>query len=158
MPQTISDAGLAFIQREEGFREHAYQDVVGIWTIGYGETEIDGRPVRKGDVLPLAAALERLRARCNGKFGTGVRVALGAVATAALTQAQFDALVSLAYNIGTAGFRGSTVAHKLIAGDTSAASAAFLMWDKGGTPRRVLPVLAARRRRERRLFDTGLYQ
>jgi lysozyme len=151
---TISEAGLRMLQHFEGFREKAYQDVVGVWTVGFGETQIDGRPVRAGDVLPRPAAEARLRARCDGSFGTGVRSALGAAARD-LSQHQYDALVCLAYNIGVGGFRTSTVAKKLIAGDAVAAGAAFLLWNRGGG--RVLPVLVVRRRVERACFDLGKY-
>ncbi|MES2384549.1 MAG: lysozyme [Pseudomonadota bacterium] len=148
----ISDAGLAMIKGFEGFRAHAYQDIVGVWTIGYGETIMpDGRPVRAGDVLPEHVALERLRARCDEHFGLPVRAAGRGV----LSQHQYDACVSLAYNIGTAGFATSTVAKRLRTGDTLGAGAAFLLWNKAGG--RVVQVLVRRRAAERRCFDTGVY-
>jgi lysozyme len=154
----ISDAGLKFIQHEEGFVGHAYLDKKAkpnVWTIGYGETQLDSRPVREGDLMTIEQAAMRLRQRCDQHFGASVRATLGAQACSELKQHQFDALVSLAYNIGTGGFANSTVARLLRAGDTSGASAAFLMWDKAGG--KVDPVLHARRPRERKLFDTGAY-
>jgi lysozyme len=145
----ISDAGLAMIKGFEGFREKAYKDIVGVWTVGYGETSLDGRPVRADDVLPLAAATERLRLRCNGVFGGAVR------ACGPMAQHQYDACVSLAYNIGSAGFAGSTVARRLRAGDAAGAGAAFLLWNKAGG--KVAPVLVRRRAVERACFDHGVY-
>ena len=69
-----------------------------------------------------------------------------------LTQNQFDACVSLAYNIGCAGFAGSSVARDLNAHNLSAAADAFLMWDRQhGT---VLQGLLNRRADERQLFLT----
>jgi lysozyme len=154
-PTKISDAGLRMLQGFEGFREHAYKDVVGVWTVGYGETQLDGRAVREGDHVNQKDGLALLRVRCDGHFGMAVRATLGAVVCATLEQHQFDALVSLTYNIGAGAFRTSTVARKLIAGDTAGAGAAFLMWTKGGG--RVLPVLVRRRADERRCFDHAEY-
>lgn len=154
MTELISDAGLKMLRGFEGFREHAYQDIVGVWTVGYGETSLNGRAVREGDTLPLPAALSRLRARCDTHYGPAVRAALGATA-GELAQHQYDACVSLAYNIGVGGFSGSTVAHKIVAGDLAAAGAAFLMWNKAGG--HVATPLVRRREAERRCFDRGEY-
>lgn len=65
---------------------------------------------------------------------------------------EFGALVSLVYNIGEGNFAKSTVLKELNKGHRSRAAAAFLMWNKGGFPARVLPGLRIRRLRERRLF------
>jgi lysozyme len=64
---------------------------------------------------------------------------------------QFDALVSLAFNIGAGGFKRSTVARCLNQGDFHGAADAILMWKKP-------PELLPRRRRERELFLTGKYR
>lgn len=136
----------------EGYRERAYQDIVGVWTVGYGETYVLGRKVREGDVLPKPAALSRLRTRCDVDYGPSV---LEAVAPYEPTQSQYDAMVSLAYNIGTAGFAKSTVARKLREGDVKGASAAFLMWNKAGGKVRL--GLTRRREVERTCFDAGEY-
>jgi hypothetical protein len=69
------------------------------------------------------------------------------------TQDQFDAMVSLAYNIGTAGFSGSTVAHQHAMGDTQGAADAFRMWNKSQGA--VLPVLVKRREQERAVYLHG---
>ena len=62
---------------------------------------------------------------------------------------QFDALLSLAFNIGTGGFRRSTVVKRLNAGDFLGAADAILMWNKPA-------ILIPRRRRERELFLNGI--
>lgn len=138
------------IARFEGFRAEAYQDVVGVWTVGFGETWLGARAVREGDVLNRAEAADRLRERLDRNFAPAVVAACG---TTALNQAQFDACCSLAYNIGTAGFAGSTVARKIRAGDLAGAADAFLMWNKAKG--RVLPVLVTRRSAERKIFLQG---
>jgi lysozyme len=73
--------------------------------------------------------------------------AVSAAVPASLTQNQFDACVSLAFNIGARGFQGSTVVHRLAAGDRAGAADAFLMWNHP-------PELAGRRRAERAQFLT----
>jgi lysozyme len=64
---------------------------------------------------------------------------------------QFDALLSLAFNIGTGGFKRSTVVKRLNAGDFRGAADAILMWNKPA-------ILVPRRRRERELFLNGTYR
>jgi lysozyme len=153
----VSSKGIKLVEEFEGFLELAYLDAVGIWTVGFGETRLDGRPVRQGDRLTLKEARARLAARLDQDFGPAVE---RAVSPATLAQHQFDACCSLAYNIGNGkqfgpisgagGFRGSTVARLIRAGDLEGAADAFLMWNKAGG--RVLAGLVARRQRERRVF------
>jgi lysozyme len=64
---------------------------------------------------------------------------------------QFDALVSFAFNIGTGGFRDSTVAKRLNAKDFAGAADAMLMWRRP-------PEIVPRRRRERELFLNATYR
>jgi lysozyme len=75
--------------------------------------------------------------------------------TLPLKQYEFDALVSLVFNIGVSAFRTSTVVRHLSAGDRAAAAAAFSQWNKArvGGSLVVLPGLVARRLAERRLFE-----
>jgi lysozyme len=148
----VSVRGIDLVASFEGFRSDAYQDQVGVWTVGFGETWLGARRVQKGDHLNRAEALARLQDRLNRDFAPGVAAACGA-GLAKLNQAQFDACCSLAYNIGTAGFAGSTVARKIAAGDLEGAADAFRLWNKAGG--RVLPGLVARRAAERQVFLKG---
>jgi hypothetical protein len=75
------------------------------------------------------------------------------LATPNATQEQFDAMTSLAYNIGTAGFAKSTVAARHNMGDFEGAAAAFLMWNK--SQGKVLPVLERRRAQEAGVYLNG---
>ena len=68
-----------------------------------------------------------------------------------IDQNQFDALVSLTYNIGAGAFRNSTLLKKLNVGDYHGASAQFDVWNKASG--RVLQGLVNRRSVERTLFD-----
>jgi lysozyme len=151
-PAQVSTRGIDLVASFEGFRADAYQDQVGVWTVGFGETWLGARRVQKGDHLNRAEALDRLHDRLNRDFAPGVAKACGA-GLGKLTQAQFDACCSLAYNIGSAGFAGSTVARKIAAGDLAGAADAFRLWNKAGG--RVLSGLVARRGAERQVFLKG---
>lgn len=136
-----SAAGTALIEEFEGFRDQAYRDPVGIWTIGYGFT----RDVQAGDRITRAQADERLRAELAA-YEAGVWRATGGN----VTQAQFDALVSFAWNVGTKGMAGSSVIKAHNRGDHQAAARAFGLWNKAGG--KVWPGLTRRRAAEAALY------
>lgn len=95
--------GRNLIKTFEGYRENAYLDPVGIWTIGYGHTG----GVKEGDTVTEAGAdallQQDLKAAENTVNATGLK----------LSQLQFDALVSLVYNIGSGNFNSSTLLKQL---------------------------------------------
>lgn len=137
-------AGLEIVKRNEGLRLDAYQDVVGIWTVGYGDT---GPDVGPGLRITEEEAERRLADRLAREFEPGVLKALG---DAPATDNQFSAMVSLAYNIGVGAFAGSTVARMHNAGNHAAAAEAFGMWVKAkGT---VYAGLVRRRQEEADLY------
>ena len=145
----ISPVGIELIKRNEGCRLNAYQDVVGVWTIGYGHTE----GVHPGLTITQEQADKMLVDELNNVYGPGVERALAGSPT---TQSQFDALVSLAYNIGIGGFTNSqavTRQHKL--GNYQAAADGFLLWNKAGG--KELSGLTRRRHEERSLYLNGIY-
>lgn len=143
----VSPAGRALIERNEGCVLHAYRDVVGVLTIGYGCT---GPGVFEGQVISQAEADAMLSSRLADEFEPGLSAAIGSAPT---TQPQFDAMASLEYNIGVGALRHSSVLldHKL--GRHAAAAAAFLLWDKAGGA--VLTALLRRRRDESQLYLSG---
>lgn len=147
----LSNRGMALIKEFEGFRSAPYRDVVGIPTIGYGNTYyLDGRKVSMSDKpLTKDEAHELKMAITNRDFTPKVRQAL-ASSKVPITQNMFDACVSLAYNIGVAGFAKSSVVRHLNAGNKSAAADAFLLWNKAGG--KVVNGLVRRRKAERTLF------
>jgi len=118
-----SPAGLALIKRFEGLELEAYQDVAGVWTIGYGHTGPEVKPGLKWTEQVAEAALTlALESRED---------AVSRMITAPLSQHKFDALVSLVYNIGVEAFRNSTVRKRIEAGDTDANIAeAWSWWNK----------------------------
>ena len=144
----ISDDGMALIQRFEGLRLQAYQDSVGVWTIGYGWTQpVAGRKVGAGMAIDVATA-ERLLVCGVAQFEQGVE----RLVAVTVTQGQFDALVSFAYNLGLRALENSTLLRRLNAGDRQGAADQFGRWVNAGGVR--LDGLVARRAAERALFLT----
>jgi lysozyme len=143
----MSAPGLQRLVTEEGLRLDPYNDSAGHATIGIGHL-IHFGPVTQADVNRFdgfteqgAVALLAQDVRPRERFvDDAVTVALG--------QNEFDALVSLVFNIGTGAFSSSTVLRRLNAGERRAAADAFLLFVVGGAG------LANRRRRERELFLT----
>jgi len=140
----ISQAGINAIKDYEGVRLKAYDDGVGVWTIGVGHT----KGVQRGDEITMAQADEFLRADlAEAEKAVNTRVIVP------LTQGQFDALVSFVFNLGAGAFMASTLLKKLNAGDYDGAADEFLRWNKAGG--RALPGLVKRRISERIMFLTG---
>ena len=144
-----SAAGRKMIEGFEGCRLEAYQDIVGVWTIGYGST---GPGVGPGVVWTQEQADQNLTDRLANEFEPVVNRVCANIPT---TQQQFDAMVSLEWNIGTGGFAGSTVARDHKAGDFPLAADAFLMWDHAGGE--VCEPLLRRRQAERQVYLGGAY-
>ena len=143
---TTNPAGLALIERFEGLRLEAYQDVAGIWTIGYGHTE----DVCSGMIITVEQAQQFLQA----DLGTAEDAVSQATADAPTNPNQFSAMVSLCYNIGSGNFRSSTVLREHLLGGYQTAADAFLLWNKA-TINGVLETirgLTARRTAERQLY------
>lgn len=137
----LSPDGRALIKSFEGFSAKAYPDAAG-YSIGYGH--FGASP---GDVVTLEEA-DRLFDRDVSKF----EYAVSTVTPRAL-QHEFDAMVSLAYNVGTGGFSGSTVARLHNMGDREGAADAFRLWNKSQGA--VHQGLVKRRERERDVYLNG---
>ncbi len=145
----LTTEGLDLIKRFEGFRANAYRDPAGIWTIGYGHTSAAGAPeVAEGMEISRDEAA-RILARDVDNFAAGVRKLL----TRELSDRQFSALVSFAYNVGLAGLQGSSVLKAANAGNVAAVSRRLQLWVKAGG--QVLPGLVKRRAAEAALFAGG---
>lgn len=142
----ISDKGISIIKQFEGLRLTAYQDSVGVWTIGYGWTHpVDGKPIRPGMTIKEETAERLLRTGL-----VGYESDVSKLVKVKLTQGQFDALVSFAYNLGARALSTSTLLQKLNAGDYAGSADEFPRWNKAGG--KVLPGLTRRREAERALF------
>ncbi|HEJ7888716.1 TPA: lysozyme [Serratia liquefaciens] len=142
----VSNSGISLIKQFEGCRLSAYQDSVGVWTIGYGWTQpVDGRKIGPGMVIDQATA-ERLLKCGVVQYEQGVNQLVKVI----ITQGQFDALVSFAYNLGLRSLSTSTLLRKLNAGDKQGAADEFGKWVNAGGVR--LNGLVKRREAERKLF------
>jgi lysozyme len=142
-----SAAGIALIKQFEGCKLTAYVDAIGMLTIGYGHT---GPDVRPGMTITQQEAQEFLARRLANEFEPGVMEGIGYTR---VSQPQFDAMVSLAYNIGVGAFSGSSIARLHRTGDYAGAADAFLKWNRAGG--RVLRGLTHRREEERKLYLSG---
>ena len=141
----LSTAGITLIAGFEGLRMTAYQDQRGIWTIGYGHT------------LGVSAGETCTEEQANNWMGEDLEVTEDAVTrmvTVPINQNQFDALVSLGYNIGITALKNSHLMAYLNASAVKAASAEFLAWNHVNGV--VDAGLTRRRESERALFDTAM--
>ena len=118
----LSEQGLKDLQLSEDCKLKAYQDIKGVWTIGYGQT---GKDIVEG----LVWTQEQADVARDASVAAREKAVTKAL-TRAATQAQFDAMVSLTYNIGLYAFQTSTVLRQHNAGNFKDAGAAFLMWNK----------------------------
>jgi lysozyme len=146
--RTINDAGLDLIKSFEGCRLAAYQDVAGIWTIGYGHI----RGVREGMTITEQQATQYLQ---EDLADTETAVDW-MTSPAPTTNNQYAAMVSLCFNIGSGNFKTSSVLRFHLARDYASAADAFLLWDKSHVDGQLVEVqgLLNRRRAERDLYLT----
>jgi lysozyme len=134
---SASAVALVGLAVHEGYRESAYLDIVGVPTIGYGTTE----GVRLGDRTDPIKALERALSdmqKFEGAIKQCVRVPL--------YQHEYDAFLSLSYNIGSGAFCRSTLVRKLNAREYKYACDEILRWNKAGG--KVVRGLVIRREKE----------
>ena len=139
MLREVSVEGRALIQQFEGLSLTAYLCPAGRWTIGYGHT--DG--VQAGDRITKEYADSLLKTDLVG-YERAVADALGACEA---SRHEFDAMVSLAFNVGVAGFNGSTVLRLHRQGDRQGAARAFGMWNKAMVDGRLQEMVGLTRRR-----------
>lgn len=142
----VSPSGVDLICNFEGLRLKAYDDGVGVWTIGFGTTKYpNGIRVKKGDTCTLDQAKAYMQNDLKSFEQT-----VNNTVKVPLNQNQFDALVSLAYNIGSTAFKNSTLVKRLNEGNYNAAANQFNVWVNAGGKR--MQGLVNRRAAERTLF------
>lgn len=149
IPMRTSFKGRSMIRSLEGDELEAYQDSVGVWTIGTGHTAAAGAPAPRAGMTITQEESDQILSRDLRLFEVGVMKVLKRQPT----QNQFDAMVSLAFNIGLGNFGKSSVVSRFNRGDDAGAAAAFLMWTKAKG--RELPGLVKRRKVEMKLFNAG---
>ena len=138
----LSAAGLIGITQYEGFRQVAYNDGVGVTTIGFGTTA----GVKPGDTVTVERALI-FALNDATKHGDAVKRCV----KVPLHQHEFDAYTSLAYNIGPTAFCNSTVVKRANALDYEGACVAIERFNKAGG--KVLRGLVKRRAAERAMCE-----
>jgi lysozyme len=121
---TLGAGGLVSLALYEGYEPTARPPVKGdVPTVGFGSTRhADGTPVVAGEVITPPRALALMARDVRAKEGV-LKTCLGDVA---LTQDEYDALVSLAYNVGPSAVCRSSIPAKLKAGDYAAACRTIL--------------------------------
>jgi lysozyme len=154
----LSAAGAALIKSFEACMDQdgpdqyrAYTCPAGVLTIGWGHTNAFGRSFGAGDVWTAA--------ECDAAFDADMGQAEASVrrlVEVPLTQGQFDALVSFAYNCGAGNLAGSTLLKLLNQGDYEGAALEFPKWTHGAG--KVLPGLVRRRAAEALMFQDALPQ
>lgn len=121
---SLSAAGLIAIASYEGFSDQAYIPVeCDVPTIGFGSTE----GVKMGDTIAVPEALERLRRDVGD-----AESAIGRCVKVPLSQGEYDAFASLAFNIGSNAFCTSTLVKRLNAGDYDGACEEIRRWVYAG--------------------------
>jgi len=144
----ISNNGLNLIKEFEGLSLKPYLDAVNIPTIGFGNTYYeDGTKVTlKDKPITEQRATELLEFIANKTFSENINK----VVKVPLSQNQFDALVSFAYNIGNKNFNWSTLLKKLNLSDYIGTSQEFGRWNQANG--KILNGLVLRRQKEKELF------
>jgi len=144
-------AGAAFLKKEEGCRLKAYKDSAGKWTIGFGcrDGVVPGLVISPAQAeLLFEEAVEPVEEAVNEAVDANVP----------LSQGEFNALVSLVYNIGEEDFQTSTLLQRLNQGDKRGAAKQFRRWVWIHTEdgeKEVCDDLAKRRAREAAMFLQG---
>ena len=142
-----SDKGLALLKQFEGFSARPYLCPAGVPTIGYGATYYpDGKKVTLRDKPVTEADATAMLRSMLVQYENGV----SRYVQVPITQGQFDALVSFAYNLGLAALKGSTLLRLVNERNYVGAAAQFSRWNKASG--KVLPGLTRRREAERKLF------
>lgn len=144
MALRLNKTGLDLIKKFEGCRLQAYQDVSGIWTVGWGQT---GPWIDESTMLSQAQADTLLERELKKK-----EEAMSRIVIAPTTENEWAALVSLAYNIGIGAFANSTLLRYLNSDQKGLVPEQFLVWCK--VKKKVIPSLLARRQTEKELYET----
>lgn len=144
MSMNYSQSGLKMTEQFEACRLDAYQDMKGIWTVGYGHT---GPDVYPGLSITALQAEQFLLNDIQNAVNC-----VNSLVTVALTQGQFDALTDFVFNCGCGAFAGSTMLRLLNAGDYQGAAGQFDLWDHAGG--QVVAGLLRRREAETQEFQS----
>lgn len=152
MPRQVNQATLDLVRSFEGLFLEAYQDEVGVWTIGYGHTGFDvaGGAVTKGRKLADEnEALQLLRIDLEN-VAKDVEKLLLSRPGAEINDNQFGALVSFTFNVGIGDLEKSALLRRVNARDYLGTIPEFAKWNRAGG--KILRGLTRRRTAEAALF------
>jgi len=150
LPWPILWVGVELIAQAEGCRLTAYQDISGVWTIGWGQTGPD-----------IKAGMKWTQQEADRRFCQTLTEVSDAVSDLVspepIDMREHSALVSLAYNIGIDAFSRSSVLAAHNRGDKPAAAAAFALWNKAtiNGKKQVVQGLVTRRAKEAELYASA---
>lgn len=148
-----SDELVTFVADQEGFRDTAYKPLpTDRWTVGYGSTYINGNLVQEGDTLDRVSAMSLLKESLY-ELATKIWQAIDPSVQSQITQNQFDAVCSLAYNIGSNLFLNSNTGRTFITGGNIANK--FKLWNLSGG--QIVQGLVNRRAAEQKIYTEGIY-
>ena len=136
----ISSNGLSLIKQFEGFSATPYRCPAGLWTIGYGHV------VQPHEMAGLSSIDKEQAEQLLARDVVLAERAVGKLISRPLRQAQFDALVSFTFNLGSGTLQRSTLRRVINRGEESAVAYQWLRFIWGGG--RKLPGLMRRRRAE----------
>jgi len=143
---SVSQAGINLIKQFEGKKLKAYQDIVGVWTVGYGTTYILGQPVQANREITEEEAEKFLTDDLKNRFLPAVKRSVRTL----VTQSMVDALCCFVYNVGSGNLQQSTLLKELNSGKYANAAARFNDWVYAGGKK--VNGLITRRNAERELF------
>lgn len=148
MANLISKQCIDFVKSFEGFSATVYRDIVNVPTIGYGMT---GKEIEGLKTITEQQASTMLEKLLNDKYAVPIKRNLDSMKFT-LNQNEFDALVSMAYNIGVGGLLGSTLYKNVLQGikDKKIITSGFQAWSKAGGKR--VEGLFRRRTEEAEMF------
>lgn len=142
----ISKQGINLLKHFESYEMKAYKCPGDVWTIGWGFTRINGRKVREGDIMTLDEADVELKKQLRMYENVVKKV----IMIKKVNQNQYDALVSLCYNIGGSSFRRSSIIKEVNSRNFIGACRVFNLWSRVAKKRS--KGLLRRRMSERNLF------
>ena len=124
--QNTLDLAFKLISNFEGFRSQAYQDQGGVWTLGYGMTSIDEKPVKSDDTITQEQAEFWLRNRILEDYN---KLELYfSMNNITINDPQAASILSFAFNVGFTAFQNSSVAQALVSNDLSKIPECLLKW------------------------------
>lgn len=152
MSKLVSKELANFVKSFEGFSATPYLDCAGVKTLGYGMT---GKEIEGLNYVTEEQASDMLEDLLNNKYATLLKNDLNSKGIQ-LTQNQFDALVSMAYNVGVGGVLGSTLYKNICKGirDVSTITTNFTAWSYAGG-KQVTGLLRRRKEEAAMFFGTG---